>query len=170
MPWLMSACMLGPLWINGLNAGSGSSTCWTWVKRTMAWAIKTPKRRYSSSSKARDATFSPTGWGLLGPAIPDDTQGAEDVALNASVDTLGDILMDRAYLESAANVDSVAGMCQASVPTLTEVGQDDAIATEVEEDLFDTLQQNRQHAKSSERHLPTRTSEAGACEVPQSEV
>nr|GMD10683.1 peroxidase 5-like [Ipomoea batatas] len=48
----------------------------------------------------------------LGPATPDDTQGAEDVALNASVDTLGDILMDRAYLESTANVDSG---CDASV-------------------------------------------------------
>nr|GMD09338.1 hypothetical protein Iba_chr06dCG7190 [Ipomoea batatas] len=74
------------------------------------------------------------------------------------LDTLGDILMDRAYLESTANVDSVAGMSQASVPTLTEVGQDDATVTEVEEDLSDALQLNRQRAKSSERHLPTRTS------------
>nr|GMD55752.1 MAP7 domain-containing protein 1-like [Ipomoea batatas] len=72
--------------------------------------------------KARDATFSQTGWGLLDPATPDDTQGAESVALNTSVDTHGDIPMESAYLESAANVDSVTAMDRAAVPTLTEVG------------------------------------------------
>nr|GLL39938.1 hypothetical protein Itr_chr11CG18850 [Ipomoea trifida] len=72
--------------------------------------------------KARDATFSQTGWGLLDPATPDDTQRAKSVALNTSVDTLGDIPMNSAYLESAANVDSVTAMDRAAVPTLTEVG------------------------------------------------
>nr|GLL44824.1 uncharacterized protein LOC109180246 [Ipomoea trifida] len=45
--------------------------------------------------KARDATFSPTRWGLLNPVTPDDNQGAKDVALNTSLDTLGgEISMD----------------------------------------------------------------------------
>nr|GLL25126.1 uncharacterized protein LOC109180246 [Ipomoea trifida] len=119
-----------------------------------------------SDLRARDSTFSPAGWGLLDPATPVDTKGAEGVTLNASVDTLGDIPMDSAYLESAANVDSVAAMNRALVPTLTEVGQSDVAATEEDEDPSDALQLNRQRAGSSKRHLPTGTSEAGASGVP----
>nr|GMC51096.1 uncharacterized protein LOC109180246 [Ipomoea batatas] len=121
--------------------------------------------------KAQDATFSPTSWGLLNPVTPDDTQGAEDVALNASVDTLGgEILMDNAYLESAANVDSITRMDRASVPTLTEVGRSDVAATGEEDDPSDALQLNHQRSRSSERNLPTRPSEAGVSGVPLSEA
>nr|GMD78628.1 MAP7 domain-containing protein 1-like [Ipomoea batatas] len=90
--------------------------------------------------KARDVTFSPTSWGLLNPVTPNDTQGAENVALNALVDTLGgEIPMDNAILESAANVDSVVGMDRAAVPTLTEVDRSDVAATGEEEDPSDAL-------------------------------
>nr|GMC68056.1 hypothetical protein Iba_chr02fCG8300 [Ipomoea batatas] len=66
--------------------------------------------------------------------------GAGDVALNASVDTFGgEIPMDNTYLESTTNVDSLVGMDRASVPTLTVVGQSDAVAAGEEEDPSDTL-------------------------------
>nr|GMC73592.1 uncharacterized protein LOC109180246 [Ipomoea batatas] len=99
---------------------------------------------------------------LLDFVTPDDNRGAEDVALNASVDTLGDkILMDNAYLESAANVDSVARMNRTSIPTLTEVDRINAVATGEEEDPSDALQLNRQGSRNSERNLPIGPSEAG---------
>nr|GMC75308.1 uncharacterized protein LOC109180246 [Ipomoea batatas] len=107
---------------------------------------------------------------LLDFVTPDDNRGAEDVALNASVDTLGDkILMDNAYLESAANVDSVARMNRTSIPTLTEVDRINAVATGEEEDPSDALQLNRQGSRKSERNLPIGPSEAGASGVRQSE-
>nr|GMC46973.1 MAP7 domain-containing protein 1-like [Ipomoea batatas] len=93
--------------------------------------------------KAQDATFSPT-----------NTLGCE-------------ILMDNAYLESATNVDSVAGMDRASIPTLTEVGRSDVAATGEEEDPSDALQLYPQCSRSFERSLPTGSSEAGASRVPQ---
>nr|GMC82614.1 hypothetical protein Iba_chr04bCG15040 [Ipomoea batatas] len=46
---------------------------------------------------------------LLDLATPDDDQGAEDITLNASADTTGsEIPMDSAYLNSSANLNSVA--------------------------------------------------------------
>nr|GLL17222.1 hypothetical protein Itr_chr01CG10780 [Ipomoea trifida] len=97
-----------------------------------------------------------------------DGEGAEDVALNASVDTLGgEIPMDNAYLESATNLDSVAGMDRASIPTLTEVGQSDVAATGEEEDPSDAHQLYPQCSRSFERSLPTGSSEAGASRFPQ---
>nr|GMC46470.1 hypothetical protein Iba_chr01aCG2480 [Ipomoea batatas] len=84
--------------------------------------------------------------GLSRTNYPNDTQGTEGVTLNASMDTLGDIPMDNAYLESATNVDFVTAMDRASIPTLTEVGQSDVVATEEEEDPYDALQLNRQRA------------------------
>nr|GMC66551.1 hypothetical protein Iba_chr02eCG6790 [Ipomoea batatas] len=74
-----------------------------------------------------------------------------------------------AYLESTANVDSVAVMDRAAVPTLTEVGQSDVAATDEEEDPSNTLQLHCQCSRSSERPLPTGTSEADGSGVPQSE-
>nr|GMC80097.1 uncharacterized protein LOC109180246 [Ipomoea batatas] len=153
--WLTPLCTLGPLWISEADYGMDDQDAQKEIFRLL---------------KARDSTFSPAGWGLLDPATPVDTQGAEGVTLNASVDTLGDIPMDSAYLESAANVDSVAAMDRALVPTLTEVGQSDVAAIEEDEDPSDALQLNHQRAGSSERHLPTGTSEAGASGVPQSEA
>nr|GME04992.1 flocculation protein FLO11-like [Ipomoea batatas] len=121
--------------------------------------------------KARDATFSPTRWGFLNPVTPDDNQGAEDVALNASIDTLGGkILMDNAYLESAANVGSVAGVDQAYILTLTEVGRSDAAATSEEEDPSDALQLNHHRFRSSEHDLRARQSEVDTGRVSQSKA
>nr|GMC68322.1 flocculation protein FLO11-like [Ipomoea batatas] len=121
--------------------------------------------------KTRDAPFFHTSWGLLNLITHDENHGAEDVALNASVDTLGgEIPMDNAYLESAANVDSIAGMDQAFIPTLTEVGRNDVAATGEEEDPSDALQLNRQRSRSSERNLLIGPLEAGASGIPQSKA
>nr|GMC56488.1 MAP7 domain-containing protein 1-like [Ipomoea batatas]GMC70895.1 MAP7 domain-containing protein 1-like [Ipomoea batatas] len=92
--------------------------------------------------KARDTTFSSTRWGLLNPVTPDNNQAAEDATLNASVDTVGgEIPMDDVYLNSPANLNSVARMGRASILTLVEDGQGDAAATE-EEDPSAALQLN----------------------------
>nr|GLL29991.1 hypothetical protein Itr_chr06CG17980 [Ipomoea trifida] len=78
--------------------------------------------------------------------------------------------MDNAYLESSTNVDFVAGMDRASIPTLTKVGRSNEAATGEEEDSFDGLQLNRQRSRSSERTLPTGPSEVDVDRVPQSEA
>nr|GMD76251.1 hypothetical protein Iba_chr13bCG8560 [Ipomoea batatas] len=66
-----------------------------------------------------------------GPISPDDAN------VNASVDIAGDaILMDNAYLNSSANLDSVVGMDHAPVLTLAEDDQGDAVATEEEHPLL----------------------------------
>nr|GMC56483.1 hypothetical protein Iba_chr01fCG7510 [Ipomoea batatas] len=97
--------------------------------------------------------------------------GAEDVVLNASIDTLGGkILMDNAYLESAANVGSVAGVNQAYILTLTEVGRSDAAATSEEEDPSDALQLNHHRFRSSEHDLRARPSEVDTGRVSQSKA
>nr|GLL16701.1 uncharacterized protein LOC109180246 [Ipomoea trifida] len=86
----------------------------------------------------------------------------EDATLNASADTVGgEILIDDAYLNSPANLNSMARMGQASIPTLVEDGQGDAAATE-EEDPSAALQLNRQRSGSSERNLPIGPSEVDA--------
>nr|GMC69486.1 uncharacterized protein LOC109180246 [Ipomoea batatas] len=85
----------------------------------------------------------------LTESTPVDDQGVEDVTLNASTDTAGgEIPMDSAYLNSSANLNSVAGMDHDPVPTLTEEGQGDTVATK-EEDPSAALQLNRQRS----RHL-----------------
>nr|GME04989.1 uncharacterized protein LOC109180246 [Ipomoea batatas] len=107
---------------------------------------------------------------LEGEVTPDDNQGAEDETLSASADTVGgEIPMEDAYLNSPANLNSVAGMGRASIPTLAEDGQGDA-ATTKEEDPSAALQLNRQRSRSSERNLPTGPSEVDADGVPQSEA
>nr|GLL21977.1 uncharacterized protein LOC109180246 [Ipomoea trifida] len=113
------------------------------------------QKKIADQLKARDATFSPTRWGFLNLATPVDDQGVEDVTLNASADTAGgEIPMDSAYLNSSANLNSVAGMDHDPVPTLTEEGQGDTVATK-EEDPSTALQLNHQRSRSSERNPPT---------------
>nr|GMD55723.1 hypothetical protein Iba_chr11dCG10700 [Ipomoea batatas] len=70
-------------------------------------------------------------------------EGTEAVALNASVDTTSDeIPIDNAYMNSPANLNSVAMMDRAPVLTLTEDSPGDT-ATTKEEDPSTTLQLNR---------------------------
>nr|GLL46508.1 uncharacterized protein LOC109180246 [Ipomoea trifida] len=108
---------------------------------------------------------------LLDLGEADYEMGYQDVALNALVDTLGgEIPMDNAYLESAANVDSIARMNRASVPTLIEVGRSDVAAIGEEVDPSNALQLNRQRSRSSERNLLTGPSDASVSGVPQSEA
>nr|GMD42310.1 6-phosphogluconate dehydrogenase, decarboxylating 2, chloroplastic-like [Ipomoea batatas] len=114
--------------------------------------------------KARDATFFPTSWGLPDLVTPDDDQGAKDTNVNASVDIVSDeIPMDNAYLNSSANLDSVARMDRALVPTLAEDGQGDTTAMK-EEDPSTGLQLNRRHSRSSDRDPPTEPTEGEAME------
>nr|GMC49136.1 MAP7 domain-containing protein 1-like [Ipomoea batatas] len=95
--------------------------------------------------KARNATFSPISWCLPDPTTPDD----------ASVDTNCDeISMDKAYMNSSANLDSVAGMHHDPVPTRIKDGQGDMVATK-EEDPSTALQLNRRHSRSSDCDPPT---------------
>nr|GMD43853.1 hypothetical protein Iba_chr10cCG9290 [Ipomoea batatas] len=66
--------------------------------------------------------------------------------------------MDNAYLNSSANLDSVARMDRAPIPTLAEDGQGDTAAKK-EEDPSTGLQLNRRHSRSSDRDPPTRPTE-----------
>nr|GMC71805.1 MAP7 domain-containing protein 1-like [Ipomoea batatas] len=128
------------------------------------------KKKIVDQLMARDATFSPTRWGFLSPATPVDDQGFEDVTLNASTDTAGgEIPMDIAYLNSSANLNSVAGMDHDPVPTLTEEGQGDTVANK-EEDPSVALQLKRQRSRSSELNPPIGPTEVDTDEIPQSEA
>nr|GMD25228.1 uncharacterized protein LOC109180246 [Ipomoea batatas] len=104
------------------------------------------------------------------PVSLKDDQGAEDVDANASADTAGgEISMDNAYLNSSANLDSVAGMDSTPVPTLAKDSQGDTITME-EEDPLATLQLNRRRSRSSECNPPTGPTEGEMVEVSQSEA
>nr|GMD66041.1 hypothetical protein Iba_chr12cCG11190 [Ipomoea batatas] len=81
----------------------------------------------------------------------------------------GEILMDNAYLNSPANLNSIAGMDRASVLTSVKDDEGDATTTE-EEDPSAALQLNRQRSRSFERNLPTRPSEVDADGVSLSEA
>nr|GMD50403.1 phosphatase and actin regulator 4A-like [Ipomoea batatas] len=107
--------------------------------------------------EAHDAIFSPTRWVLLNPVTPNDNQGAEDATLNASVNTFGgEILMDNAYLDSTTNL-------------LRWTELQFRLWRRMEENPSAALQLSRQRSRSSERHLPTGSSEVDANGVPQLE-
>nr|GMD01372.1 uncharacterized protein LOC109180246 [Ipomoea batatas] len=137
--------------------------------------LKSAKAAHSKEVKTLKVDLTKMGDNLAmaqeGWAKATEALKAEDVALNALVDTLGgEIPMDNAYLESTTNVDSIARMNRASVPTLIEVGRSDVAAIGEEEDPSNALQLNRQRSRSSERNLLTGPSDASVSGVPQSEA
>nr|GMD74892.1 flocculation protein FLO11-like [Ipomoea batatas] len=125
---------------------------------------------------SEDPAFSPTKKGL--PAwVLDFTPRADVLATSqiprgkdaervTSMDTDGaEIPMDSAYLNSDANLDSLARMDRTLVPMLTEVGQGDAVILE-EEDQSAALHLNCRQSGSSEPTLPTGPKEGEEVVVP----